>query len=68
MYEEAMAMAEKLRRDGVPSNVAVYAGATHSFLEPVSIARISNRAFDDASRWLSDMLQSPESHVDQARE
>lgn len=56
MYEESVAMAEKLRRAGVPSNVAIYAGATHSFLEAVSIAQISDRAFSDASRWLADTL------------
>jgi acetyl esterase len=58
MYEESIAMAEKLRRAGVPSHVAIYAGATHSFLEAVSIARISDRAFADASRWLSDTLRA----------
>ena len=57
MYEESMVMVEKLRRAGVRSHVAIYAGATHSFLEAVSIARISDRAFAEASRWLSDMLQ-----------
>lgn len=57
MYEESIAMTEKLRRAGVRSHVAIYAGATHSFLEAVSIARISDRAFAEASRWLSDTLQ-----------
>lgn len=57
MYEESVAMAEKLRRAGVRSNVAIYAGATHSFLEAVSIARISDRAFAEAARWLSDTLR-----------
>jgi len=57
MYEESMAMTEKLRRAGVRSHVAIYAGATHSFLEAVSIARISDRAFAESSRWLSDTLR-----------
>jgi acetyl esterase len=59
MFEESMSMAEKLRRAGVMSNVAIYAGATHSFLEAVSVARISDRAFADASRWLVDTLSGP---------
>lgn len=59
MYEESMQMIEKLRRAGVRSHVAIYAGATHSFLEAVSIARISDRAFTEASRWLYDTLQQP---------
>jgi acetyl esterase len=56
MYQESIEMVEKLRRAGVRSHVAIYAGATHSFLEAVSIARIADRAFAEASRWLSDML------------
>jgi acetyl esterase len=56
MYDESMQMAEKLRRAGVAAQTAVYPGATHSFLEAVSIARISDRGFAEASRWLSDML------------
>lgn len=63
MYDEALAMAEKLRRAGVASNVATYAGATHSFLEAVSIAKVSDRGFADASRWLSDTL-----HADRAED
>lgn len=59
MYEEAMAMAEKLRAAGVRSHVAVYAGATHSFLESVSVARIADRAFTEAARWLNDTLRYP---------
>jgi acetyl esterase len=57
MYVEATAMAEKLRRAGVRSHVAIYAGATHSFLEAVSVARIADRAFAEASRWLRDTLE-----------
>ena len=52
MYEEALAMAERLRRAAVRSHVSIYAGATHSFLEAVSIARISDRAFAEASAGL----------------
>lgn len=58
MYDESLVMAEKLRRAGVRSHVAIYAGATHSFLEAVSIARISDRGFAEASRWLSDTLRA----------
>jgi acetyl esterase len=58
MYDEDVAMGEKLRRAGVHAQTVVYPGATHSFLEAVSIASISDRAFDEASRWLSDMLRA----------
>lgn len=57
MYDESIEMGEKLRRAGVAAQSVVYPGATHSFLEAVSIASIANRAFDEASRWLSDMLR-----------
>ncbi len=57
MYDESMQMAEKLRQAGVRAQSVVYPGATHSFLEAVSIAAISDRAFDEASRWLSDVLR-----------
>jgi acetyl esterase len=59
MYVEAMAMGEQLLRSGVKAQTVVYPGATHSFLEAVSIARIADRAFAEASRWLSDMLKNP---------
>lgn len=58
MYDESMLMAEKLRRAGVFAQSVVYPGATHSFLEAVSIAAISDRAFDEAARWLSDVLRT----------
>lgn len=57
MFDESMVMADRLRRAGVSTQAVIYPGATHSFLEAVSISRITNRAFDDASRWLSDMLR-----------
>lgn len=57
MYDESLLMAEKLLRAGVLAQSVVYPGATHSFLEAVSIARVSDRAFDEASRWLADMLR-----------
>lgn len=59
MLDESLEMAGRLRRAGVFTQSVVYPGATHSFLEAVSIARIADRAFDDASRWLSDMLREP---------
>lgn len=57
MYDESLEMGEKLRGAGVAAQSVVYPGATHSFLEAVSIARISDRAFSEAATWLSDMLR-----------
>lgn len=49
-------MAERMRAAGVAVEAVVYRGASHSFLEAVSIAGISGRALDDASRWLRSTL------------
>lgn len=45
-------VADRLRAAGVAAEAIVYRGASHSFLEAVSIAQISGRALDDAARWL----------------
>ncbi|MFT4257357.1 MAG: alpha/beta hydrolase fold domain-containing protein [Pseudoxanthomonas sp.] len=45
-------MAAALRAAGVEVDARVYAGATHSFLEAVSIAPLSDRALDEAGAWL----------------
>jgi len=51
-----MSLAEKLRRAGVPVRAEIYPGATHSFLEAVSIAEIANRALEDGAQWLKNTL------------
>jgi acetyl esterase len=53
-------MAAKPRAAGVPTESIEYPGATHSFLEAVSMARISERAFSDAARWLERNLRPTE--------
>jgi acetyl esterase/lipase len=42
-------MATKLRAAGVPTQASVYRGASHSFLEAVSIAAISDLALEDTA-------------------
>lgn len=49
-------MADALRKAGVEAEARVYEGATHSFLEAMSISDIANRALDDASAWLKQKL------------
>jgi acetyl esterase len=56
LTDENAAMAEKLRRSAVPVEAIVYPGTAHSFLEAVSIAAVSDRAFADASVWLTRVL------------
>ncbi len=48
------AFAAKLRAAGVPVEEVTYKGATHSFLEAVSIAPLASRALDDQAQWIKD--------------
>lgn len=57
LLDENLAMAARLKEAGVTVEPRVYVGATHSFLEAVAIARVSNLALDDASEWLKPRLK-----------
>lgn len=52
LRDENLAMAARLRAAGVAVESTVYPGTTHSFLEAISMATISDRAFADTARWL----------------
>ena len=52
LTEQNLRMADRFRAAGVPTEARVYRGATHSFLEAVSIAALANRALDDTAAWL----------------
>ena len=52
LADENRAMAKALRIANVEVEERIYRGATHSFLEAVQIAAISDRALDDAACWL----------------
>jgi acetyl esterase/lipase len=45
-------MTARLQAAGVPAQSVIYPGASHSFIEAMSIAAVSNRALADASEWL----------------
>ena len=51
------AMARRLREAGVEVEERVYGGASHSFLEAVSVAALAQRAIDEASAWLRARLR-----------
>ncbi len=51
-------MAELMRAAAVPVSLTVYPGATHSFIEAVSIAPLADRAIEDGARWLRSTLGS----------
>jgi acetyl esterase len=54
LAEQNLEMARLLQAAGVPAHSVVYAGASHSFLEAVSIAAIADAALADGSAWLRD--------------
>jgi acetyl esterase len=56
LSSQSLAMADRLKAAGVPTKAVVYPGASHSFLEAVSIAAVAGQAFDDAAAWLSETL------------
>lgn len=51
------AMAARLADAGVAVESREYAGATHSFLEAMSISPLASRAIDEAADWLARQLQ-----------
>ena len=52
LVDSDLLMVEKLRAAGNAATSVVYKGATHSFLEAVSIAGLARKAFDDQCAWL----------------
>lgn len=56
LTEQSLIMAERLHAAGVSADARVYEGATHSFLEAVSIAEVADRAFADTADWLKKVM------------
>jgi acetyl esterase len=52
LAEQNREMADRLAGAGVPVESVTYRGASHSFIEAVSIAAVSDRALQDGSEWL----------------
>lgn len=50
------AFADRLRSADVPVHAVLYRGATHSFLEAVSIAPLAARAFDEQAAWIRGII------------
>ncbi len=57
LAEQSVALAAKLKAAGVPAHSTIYSGASHSFLEAVSIAAVSDRALAETSQWLRNQLR-----------
>lgn len=60
LTEQSFAMHTRFRAAGVESTLAVYEGASHSFLEAVSVSALAERALGEAAGWLRDVLVSAE--------
>lgn len=56
LAEQSLDLARALQQAGGEADARVYPGATHSFLEAMSIAAISNRALDESAAWLKGRL------------
>jgi acetyl esterase len=57
LTEQNWRLAEQLKQAGVKVTPSFYKGASHSFLEAMSISALSNRAIDDTARWLKETLE-----------
>lgn len=50
------AFAGRLAEAGVPVRATTYSGATHSFLEAVSISPLAARAFEEQAEWIREIV------------
>jgi acetyl esterase len=56
LAEQNFAMAKLMRAAGVAVESKVYQGATHSFLEAMSISRLADEAIEDGARWIKGIV------------
>ncbi|MBK6413926.1 alpha/beta hydrolase fold domain-containing protein [Sphingopyxis sp.] len=56
LAEQSVAMGALLREQAVETEAKIYAGATHSFLEAMSVAQIARNAIDDGAQFVSRRL------------
>lgn len=56
LSEQSHAMALRMESAGVDVSSIIYPGATHSFLEAMSIASVARRAIADGAAWVKDVL------------
>ncbi len=52
LRDGSLALAQRLAEAGAPPTLHRYAGATHSFLEAMSMSALARRALDESADWL----------------
>lgn len=57
LTEQSQAMAVRLRAAGVATSDKLYPGATHSFLEAMSVAVVAREAIADGARFVAQALE-----------
>lgn len=56
LRDENLTVRTRLNAAGVPVNGRMYTGSIHSFLEAVSVCRLSGVALDEGAAWLAETL------------
>ena len=56
LAEQSEALCRRMAEAGVKARAVTYRGATHSFLEAVSISPLAARALQDGADWLRETL------------
>jgi acetyl esterase/lipase len=56
LSEQSYAMADRMKDAGVDVTSVVYRGATHSFLEAMSVAQVARQAIEDGANWVGRIL------------
>jgi acetyl esterase len=57
LAEQSFEMAALMKEAGVHVTSVVYPGATHSFLEAMSVARVARQAIADGANWVNRVLE-----------
>lgn len=57
LADENRETASRMMQAGVTVELHVYEGATHSFLEAMSISALARKAIEDAARWMQSIWQ-----------
>ncbi len=58
LRDDSIAMADRLRAASVDTRITIYPGTTHSFLEAMDFAAVSQRALDETAAWLRQQLDA----------